>query len=459
MNNSFDKLPLRKELIENLAELNFNQMTPIQEKSLPVVLEGKDIIAQAKTGSGKTAAFGLKILNSIDFSKFHVQSIVLCPTRELAEQVATEMRMLARMIKNVKILTLCGGVSEFHQENSLDHGAHIIVGTPGRVLSLLKKKKLILDRAHTLVLDEADRMLDMGFHEDIMNIVFYIPKKRQTLLFSATFPEEIQSLGSNIQEEAVEVKIDVTHEVSSISQRFYKLESHKDKNNALLRVLGKYKPERLIVFCKTKRITDDVADFLYDSGIEAESIHGDLEQNDRTTVLTKFSNRSLSVLVATDVAARGLDIQELEAVINYDLPDDPEVYIHRIGRTGRAGKNGLAFSFFLDRDESKLERIEEYSKNQCQKEEINELSNTEEYGLLPPMRTMYIGGGKKNKLRPGDILGALTGDAGLEADDVGKISILPILTFVAIKHEKIEKVVETLRNGKIKNKKFKVGIT
>jgi len=457
MNNKFEKLPLKKEIIDNLSELDFVEMTPIQSASLPLVLEGKDVIAKAKTGSGKTAAFALGFLNTVKPTERNIQALVLCPTRELAEQVAAQTRKLARKISNVKVLTICGGVSEYHQEKSLSHGAHIVVGTPGRVLRLLKKESLVLSEISTLVLDEADRMLDMGFHDDIMRVMTYLPKVRQSLLFSATFPENIQKLAENILENPEEVKIDTEHKDSTINQYFYELESHKDKNEALLRILDKFRPERFIVFCKTKAISDSVANFLNDNGIYAASIHGDLQQNERTCVLTMFSNNSLSALVATDVAARGLDIQSLEAVINYDMSPDPEVYVHRIGRTGRAGEIGNAYGLFVEQEHDKISAIEEYMNTTVKIEDFSSLDAQNDYDIVPPMTTMYIGGGKKSKLRPGDILGALIGEAGLSADDVGNINILNIISYVAVKSELVEDAIKSLRNGKIKKRKFRVG--
>lgn len=456
MKNDFEKVSLKKELLSNLVELGFDKMTPVQEKALPLILAGKDIIAQAKTGSGKTAAFALPLLNWVDTSTPQVQSLVLCPTRELAEQVAKEIRTLGRMLKNVKVLTISGGVQEIHQETSLGHGAHIIVGTPGRVLRLIRKKVLILEDVSSFVLDEADRMLGMGFYDDIMKIEQFIPKKRQTMLFSATFPDEIEELGSRIQRDISFLMVDTEHKESSICEHFYRLGSHRDKNQALLNILGTYKPERLIIFCKTKRIVDDVCSFLVSNEIFAAAIHGDMGQNERTCVLTKFSNRSLSILVATDVAARGLDIKELAAVINFDLPGEAEIYTHRIGRTGRADNEGLAFSLFVAQEEYKFDEIKEISPKNCV---VHELPGDEvKYDLVPPMRTVYIGGGKKNKLRPGDILGALTGEASLNANEVGSISIFNILSYVAIEYSVVEQTVKKLQTGKIKNKKFKVGL-
>lgn len=432
-------------------------MTPVQKEALPVILKGSDVVAQAKTGSGKTAAFGLGLLNSLNPTNKKIQSLILCPTRELAEQVAKELRTLARLLKNVKILTICGGTSEYHQEKSLLHGANIIVGTPGRVLRLLSKKTLTFDTCEYFVLDEADKMLDMGFYQDILDIKNDLPSQIQTLLFSATFPDEIKDLSKNIQQDAVDIKVDTKHDEDIINQSFYKLDSHKDKLSTLISVLAQYKPERSIVFCKTKQITDTVASKLRKQGIVAESIHGDLMQNERTNVLTQFSNKSLSVLVATDVAARGIDIQGIEAVFNFDLPYEAESYTHRVGRTGRAGRVGEAFSFFVEQEEFRLESIENIMTTPLVIKDPSELSPGEDFTLVPPMETIYISGGKKNKLRPGDILGALVGEAEINPDDVGSISILNVVSYVAIKKESVDQAIDGLRNGKIKNRRFKVG--
>ncbi|MEX1100258.1 MAG: ATP-dependent RNA helicase DbpA [Bacteriovoracaceae bacterium] len=456
MSDQFQTLALKPELVKNLADLKFTRMTPVQEKALPYILEGHNVLAQAKTGSGKTAAFALGCLNELDVSNLAPQSLILCPTRELAEQVAKETRTLARQMKNVRVLTLVGAVAQYHQEKSLEHGAHIIVGTPGRVLRLLKSDLINTSQIKNFVLDEADKMLDMGFNNDIIEIVSFLTNRKQTMLFSATFPDSIKHLAKSVQENPKEIKIDNETDPADIKQVFYEVSRHQDKNAALLKALGELQPERFIVFCKTKQITDDVAKFLNKSGVVAAAIHGDLEQNERTAVLTKFSNRSLCALVATDVAARGLDIQELEAVINYDLPSDPEVYVHRIGRTGRAGKTGEALSFFIKKNSFKLDAIEEFTGKEVH---IKDFSGEETlpYQMEPPMKTMYIGGGKKNKLRPGDVLGALVGEAGLEADAVGDINILNIITLVAVKKECLSQAIQKLQVGKIKNRKFKVG--
>ncbi len=458
MSNEFLELKLRSELATNLSEIGFNEMTPIQAGSLPTILSGKDIVGQAKTGSGKTAAFGLGILNSLDIKNIDTQALILCPTRELAEQVSTELRKLARMMSNVKILTITGGVGYHHQESSLDHGAHIIVGTPGRVAKLIGSKYILLDYIKTLVLDEADRLLDMGFFDEIMGIERQLSLDRQTMLFSATFPDEILDLSKRIQKDVEQIIVDSQHEEGNIEQYFYELGSHKDKNDALLKVLGKYNPARIIIFCKTKVITDNLSTFLQKNNILAASIHGDIDQNDRTKILTRFSNQSLSILVATDVAARGIDIKDLDAVLNYDLPTDGEDYVHRIGRTGRAGKKGLAFSFFVAAEQYKIDQIQELVMDNCTISSIDSVGDGLVYSATPPMDTIFISGGKKDKIRPGDILGALVKEALLEPSDVGDITILSIVTYVAIKKESSHQAITKLSEGRIKNRHFRVGL-
>lgn len=457
MENSFKTLPLNPKLQHNLESLGFTAMTPIQSEALPFILEGHDLIAKAKTGSGKTATFGLGLLNKLVIENKKLQSLVICPTRELAVQVAEELRRLVRNIPNCKILVITGGASEYQQLNSLDHGAHIIVGTPGRLLKFLKKGVIDLNDLSFLVLDEADRMLDMGFQEDMEAIISFTPKEKQTLLFSATFPLEIEELGANILINPKKVEVDSKHEKNIIKQTFVEVSDHKQKAEALLRVLGDYKPASTVVFCKTKQICADVAKFLSREGISALSIHGDLEQNERTVVLTKFSNHSCLVLVATDVAARGLDIKDLEAVVNFDLPQDADVYTHRIGRTARAGKIGLAFTFFVDYEKEKCQEIENYLETENEYKVMDDFSADSRFDLTPPMKTIYINGGKKDKIRPGDILGALVNVAGLSASQVGNISILDRQTYVAIDAHMARQTISKLAGEKIKGLKFKVG--
>ncbi len=457
MTNSFKNLSLNPKILENLDSLGFASMTPIQELALPLILEGHDLIAQAKTGSGKTAAFGLGMLNKLNPTEKKLQSLVICPTRELAVQVAEELRRLARNIPNCKILVITGGVSESQQISSIEHGGHILVGTPGRLLKFLKKGRIILDTIDFLVLDEADRMLDMGFQEEMEAIMSYTPVEKQTLLFSATFPPEILELSKDFQKNPKHLAVDTKHEKNIIRQVFIEVGDHRQKIQALGRVLGHYQPESTVIFCKTKQICADVAKYLAKEGIPSLPFHGDLEQNERTVVLTKFSNHSARVLVATDVAARGLDIKDLEAVINFDLPTDAEVYTHRIGRTARAGKVGLAFSFFVASEKEKCEEIENYLETKNEYLALDELSSSTRYEVSAPMKTMYINGGKKDKIRPGDILGALVNEAGLLGSEVGNITILDNQSYVAILSEKMDQAISKLSCGKIKGRKFKVG--
>lgn len=457
MTNSFNTLPLDSKLLTNLETLGFHFMTPIQEQALPLILEGHDLIAQAKTGSGKTAAFGLGILNKLNLANKTLQSLVLCPTHELAEQVAEEIRRLARNTANCKVLVICGGTSEFQQLNSLEHGVHIIVGTPGRVLKFLKKGAINLQSIDFLVLDEADRMLDMGFREEMEAIATFAPRVKQALLFSATFPDEIEDLSRVFQKNPKRLSVDSKHEINVIKQIFIEVDEHRKKLEALNRLLGQYKPQSTIIFCKTKQLCADVAKALVKQGIAALAFHGDLDQNERTVVFTKFSNKSCLVLVATDVAARGLDVKDLEAVVNFDLPTDAEVYTHRIGRTARAGKIGLAFSFFVATEKHKLQDIEIYTGNKNEFLSVDSLNSTLKFDLKAPMKTMYINGGKKEKMRAGDILGALVNEAGIDPKDVGNINIFEKQSYVAISSSQIENAVARLLEGKIKGRRFKVG--
>lgn len=433
-------------------------MTPIQEKSLPFILNGKDVIAQGKTGSGKTAAFGLGILQHLEVERFCIQSLVLCPTRELADQVATEIRKLARGIHNIKILTLCGGMSFGPQVGSLEHGAHIIVGTPGRVEEHLRKGTLKLEQLVSFVLDEADRMLDMGFQESLDNIISYMPKQRQTLLFSATFPEQIQAIAQRIMQAPVLVKVESTHNENTIAQLFYKLEGDISRIDALRLLLLHYQPESVVVFCNTKIECQEVADELRAYQFGALAMHGDLEQKDRDQTLVRFANKSATILVATDVAARGLDIETLDAVINYHLPRDLEVHTHRIGRTGRAGKKGIACTLYAEKELYKLEKLANYLQQTIKTTPLPSKNLLSQTAFAPIMSTLQIDAGKKNKIRPGDILGALTSDEGIDGNMVGKIQIFDNKAYVAVNKKVAKAAVKKLNEGKLKGKSFKVRI-
>lgn len=450
----FSNLPLSKEMLHNLNEIGYKEMTPIQAESLPFILDGKDVIAQAKTGSGKTAAFGIGLLTKLQVKKFRIQSLILCPTRELADQVAKELRMLARATHNVKILTLCGGTAFGPQLGSLRHGAHIIVGTPGRILKHLKKETLSLENMDMLVLDEADRMLDMGFSEEINEVLEFAPKERQTLLFSATYTDEILGISSCIQKDAVSVKTISNESANKITERFYAVEYGK-KIQTLVNIFSNFKPDNVILFCNTKVEADEIAKTLQDRKIDALAIHGDLEQYERNDVLVQFANKSCRVLVATDVAARGLDIKELSMVVNYDMPHTLETYTHRIGRTGRAGEEGLAVTLY---EENEIQNADEYRNETRIFEEESSLKTVNGFDMKPDNITLVIEGGKKDKVRAGDVLGALTGDAGLKGSSIGKIDIYDRQSYVAIESKLIDEAHKQLKNGKIKGKKFSVWI-
>jgi len=450
----FSNLPLSKEMLHNLNEIGYEEMTPIQAESLPFILDGRDVIAQAKTGSGKTAAFGIGLLHKLQVKKFRVQSLILCPTRELADQVAKELRMLARFSHNIKILTLCGGTAFGPQLGSLRHGAHIIVGTPGRILKHLKKDTLSLEDVDMLVLDEADRMLDMGFSEEINEVLDFVPKTRQTLLFSATYTDEILDISASIQRDAINVKTTSTEVANKITERFYEVQNSQ-KLKTVINILSNFKPENVIVFANTKAEVQEIADTLQKNRIDALAIHGDLEQYERNDVLVQFANKSCPVLVATDVAARGLDIKELSMVINYDLPHGEETYTHRIGRTARAGMEGLAFTLISPYE---ADKAYEYKNESRLFEDADTLKIVNGFEMKPQNITLVIEGGKKDKVRAGDLLGALTGEAGLSGSSIGKIDIYDKQSYVAIESKKVDEAHEKLKNGKIKGKKFSVWI-
>ncbi len=454
MNTQFSSLPLSPEMLANLKSLNYQQMTPIQAASLPALLDSKDLIAQAKTGSGKTAAFGIGLLHKLNVTHYHIQALILCPTRELADQVGKEIRRLARCKPNTKLVTLCGGKPFGPQVGSLEHGAHIAVGTPGRILKHIQKGTLLLRNVETLILDEADRMLDMGFYDDISTIVAELPKRRQTLLFSATYPDTIKTMSRRFQHDPIIVTVDATHSDSHIKQHFYEVEKGQ-RVRTMAALLSQHKPESTVIFCNTRQQCNEVLEELQQRGFEALALHGDLDQKERDQVLVMFSNKSCPILVATDVAARGLDIKDLGAVINFELSRDPEVHVHRIGRTGRAGKKGIAISLYIASEAYRINALEEYLKTPINVERVNNIEIDEPVKLQSPMVTFCIDGGRKDKVRPGDILGALTGDGGIPGDKVGKIDIFDRIAYVAIDRTIRKKAQKQLSEGKIKGRRFK----
>ena len=453
--SDFSTLPIRPELLENIASLDYQEMTPIQALSLPLILEGKDVLAQAKTGSGKTAAFAIGILNQIKTESYQTQALILSPTRELADQVSAEIRRIARKIPNTKVLTLCGGKPMHPQLASLERAPHIVVGTPGRILKHLNKKSLNLSKIETLVLDEADRMLDMGFYDDIITVIQKAPAEKQTLLFSATYPDGIKKISRAIQRTPADLKVESVHDGDKIKQVFYQIEE-PDREQTLIDVLQHYAPQSSLVFCNRKQQCQELADLLTQRGFHALALHGDLEQFERDQVLVQFSNKSSSILIATDVAARGLDIKDLEAVINFEVSPDPEIHIHRIGRTGRAGNAGLAVSLFLGYEKFRVEAIEAYQSAPVKVALPSSLKSNPHVKITPPMVAFCIHGGRKEKLRPGDVLGALTATKEIAGDQIGKIDIFDRLAYVAITQDKAKVAMDILSNKKIKGRIYKI---
>jgi ATP-independent RNA helicase DbpA len=460
--HDFSQLPLTPAMLQNLQRLGYEHMTAIQAASLPHALLGRDLIAQAQTGSGKTAAFALPLLTNLNPRRFAVQALVLCPTRELADQVSTEIRRLARAEDNIKLVTLCGGVPLRGQAASLEHGAHIVVGTPGRVMDHLDRGSLNLEALNTWVLDEADRMLDMGFYDDIVRVAKRCPQQRQTLLFSATYPEGIAKLAERFMRDPQTIRVEATASAGRIRQCFYEVQD-SERLHAVGQLLRHFRPASALAFCNTKQQCRDLAAVLQAEGFSALTLFGELEQRERDQVLLQFANRSATVLVATDVAARGLDISSLAAVINVDVTADAEVHVNRIGRTGRLGQSGageaeegLALSLASLVEMGRVGRIEQLMGQEVTWEALDGLRDAPGGPLLPPMQTLQIQGGRKEKIRAGDVLGALTADLGLSRDDVGKINVNDFSTYVAVRRELAPQTAARLNAGRIKGKAVKV---
>ncbi|XOV88206.1 MAG: ATP-dependent RNA helicase DbpA [Pseudomonadota bacterium] len=450
--SDFSDLGLKQALYANLATLGYTRMTPIQAAALPPILAARDVIGQGKTGSGKTAAFGLGLLQSLDSKKFCIQALVLCPTRELSDQVALEIRRLARGIHNIKVLSLCGGRPLGPQVDSLRHGAHIIVGTPGRIDDHLNKGNLSFQHLRTLVLDEADRMLDMGFAPVIDGIVSRLPSERQTLLFSATFPPDINNLSRRVMQAPTLVQLEEQHDGSSIEQAACLVPDGPDRAEALAAILLERRPDTALVFCNTRRDTQFVARMLGNQGFAALALHGELEQRERDEILAKFTGRAISILIATDVAARGLDIDNIDAVINYQPARDSDTHLHRIGRTARAGNPGYALTLYSNGETYRIERMEQTLGTAFPRLPVPTPAGP---AYKPPMVLLQVDGGRRQKLRPGDILGALTGDAGIAAERIGKIQIMTNCTYVAVRRQQAEDALQALGDGKIKGRSFR----
>ncbi|WP_372610046.1 ATP-dependent RNA helicase DbpA [Halomonas sp.] len=452
---TFATLPLAPELLTNLDSLGYHAMTPIQAESLPPMLAGRDLIARAMTGSGKTAAFGLGLLSRLTPSSARVQGLVLCPTRELADQVAGELRRLARALPNIKVLVLCGGVPIGPQLASLEHGAHLVVGTPGRVQDHLRKGSLVLAGLTTLVLDEADRMLDMGFQPAIEAIIEETPAGRQTWLFSATYREGVRAVADALMRDPVTVEATEVHDETTIQQHFHRVTDDAARFEALCLLLRYHRPPSSVVFCNTRRETLEIADALDAAGFSALALNGDLEQRDRDRILELFTNRSVSIMVATDVAARGLDIDALDVVFNYRIARELEAHVHRIGRTGRAGRSGQAFTLVGESEGYRLEALGELLGETLEVEPLPSGRGLDTRPLRPAMVTLQLDGGRKQKVRTGDILGALTGDGGIAGDQVGRIKVLERSAYVAVQRDVAAAALDQLGAGKLKGRSFR----
>lgn len=519
----FDELNLNPQILRAVQEMGFEEATPIQSKAIPVVMEGGDIIGQAQTGTGKTAAFGIPLLMKVDIQNKKTQAIILCPTRELAIQVADEIRNLAKYMHGLKILPVYGGQDIVKQIRSLKGGAQVIIGTPGRVMDHLRRKTIKCEDVNTIVLDEADEMLNMGFREDIETILEDIPTERQIVLFSATMPKPILEITKTYQRNAQTIKV-VKKEltVPNIEQFYYDVKS-KDKVEVLSRLLDVYAPKLSLVFCNTKRMVDELVTSLQGRGYFAEGLHGDMKQVQRDRVMNNFRNGKTEILVATDVAARGIDVDDVEAVFNYDIPQDDEYYVHRVGRTGRAGRTGRSFTFVKGKEVYKLKDIQRYCKTKilAQKvpsmedvaqvklekvmehvervieeedlsamlnmieSQVNEADYTamdiaaaflklslggNDENVQPTMGTfefgdtgaeegmvrLFINVGKKQNVRPGDILGAIAGESGMPGNLVGAIDMYDNYTFVEVPREYGKPVLQAMTDAKIKGKNISI---
>ncbi len=450
--NEFSKLGLGPEWIENLDNLEYTKMTPIQAAALPVMLAGHDVLGEASTGTGKTAAFGLALLQKIKPASRLVGGLVLCPTRELARQIAEEIRRLAWALPNTNVVTITGGESTSHQISAINNGIDVIVGTPGRILDLVEREILHLTRVETLVLDEADRMLEMGFIDDVAKIIDATRDRRQTLLFSATIDHEVREVSDRFQKQARYISVVDEEPDPDITQIVYDT-GNLNRIDALRRVLEHHDPDSAVIFCNQKDTCDFVTEALRDKGYSARALHGGFEQRERDDVLILFANQSLRLLVATNVAARGIDISELDAVINYELPYEVDSYVHRIGRTGRAGEEGVAISLIDARERGRLARYDE-ELAAVTPGNAEDLPAEFEPPRSAPTQTIVIQGGRKDKLRPGDIVGAFTGDFEIPGDRIGNITIRDLVAFVAVDHEFAEAALTGVVEGTIKGRSF-----
>lgn len=487
---NFEELAISDAMKARMREIGFEWMTPIQAATIPPILDGRDVIGQAKTGSGKTAAFGIPMLEKIEVKQEgnpKLQALILCPTRELSVQVARELRRLGTKKIGLRVVELVGGVPGGPQARQLENGVQVAVGTPGRVLDHLERGRLDCSSLKMFVLDEADRMLEMGFQEEMDGILGRLPSVRQTLLFSATFPRGIMAMSARYQTDALQiVPSQLSAQLSAqlsrneasadssalqsashslIRQEFRVVVHLENKPDALLNLLWETDPESAIVFCNFKTVSFELVRELKSLGISADCLNGDLEQRERDLVMARFRNKSLRILVATDVAARGIDVAGLDLVVNYELPQKPENYVHRIGRTGRAGKTGLAVSLIMEREKNRAPAlvaqaggaVSANGEELFSEARIGAPEGKPRPALQAAMETLILLEGRKNKMRPGDILGALTGEAGgLSGEQVGKIEIHDFHAFVAIDKKVVARALERLQNGRIKGRRVRV---
>jgi ATP-independent RNA helicase DbpA len=454
--SDYRSLPLSAELSSVLAELGYTALTPIQAQAIPVLLQGRDLIGQSQTGSGKTLAFCVPILERMRFERqAALQALVLCPTRELSAQVARELRRLGRAHAGLRVLTLTGGAPVRAQALALERGVHAVVGTPGRVLDHLRRGSLQLHGLSTLVLDEADRMLDMGFEADMEQILQHTPSTRQTVFFSATFLRSVALLSEKYQREPERITIAAeATEKPAVAQRYVLVEP-AHKLATLIQLLRQQTFDSALVFANQRATVDEICAALGAAKISAGKLHGELQQVERDLVLARFRNGSTRVLVATDVAARGIDVSGLDLVVNFDLPTRFDLYLHRVGRTGRAGQVGSAFSLVTAAEEERIGALEQAHGFAIEATELSPLAATEAQPAA--METLRISGGRKQKLRASDILGALTGEAaGLAGDEIGKIEIHDDFSYVAVVKHKVQQAQRGLSTGRIKGRRFRV---
>jgi ATP-dependent RNA helicase DeaD len=523
----FEDLPINDNIKRAIADMGFEEPSPIQSQSIPVILSGKDVIGQAQTGTGKTAAFSIPILEMVDPSDKSLQAVVLCPTRELAIQVSSEIRKIGKYMSGIKTLPIYGGQPIDRQIKSLKSGVQVVIGTPGRVIDHINRKTLKMDNVKMLILDEADEMLDMGFREDIEMILNKTPENRQTTFFSATMPKGILELTKKYQNDPEHIKV-VRKELTVPNIKQYYIETRSaNKLEVLCRLIDVYNPKLSVVFCNTKRGSDELVSELQARGYFADALHGDLKQIQRDIVMDKFRNGTIDILVATDVAARGIDVDDVEAVFNYDLPQDEEYYVHRIGRTGRAGRSGVSFSFVFGKEVRKMKDIERYTKTKLIKHSIPSIADVEEKkvsaffkevkavmeeGKLAKqvqwleafcaeedystadiaaallklslgeekkeeiieekprkerserrgktaqegMVRLFINVGRNQRVQAKDIVGAIAGEAGIPGKLVGTIDIYDKYTFVEVPKQNAKKVLEKMKDIKIKGNKINI---